>query len=102
MPNQTTFEDGETTSVAATVRSLFKKNKKIIIGGGTALVFATGVFISLAKGQDVTEDFEPFPDSVAGDQKRQSPCMHEVASHQRRTKDGHTNVRSYVRGGSTA
>ncbi|MGW4995142.1 hypothetical protein ACWEQ3_47495 [Streptomyces mirabilis] len=34
MPNQTPSEDGETTSVAETVKNFFKKNKKIIIGGG--------------------------------------------------------------------
>ncbi|WP_406212797.1 hypothetical protein [Streptomyces decoyicus] len=67
MPHQTTSEDGETTSVAET-ENLFIKNKKIIIGG-TALVVATGVFISLAKGQDVAADaegFESVPVPVAG------------------------------------
>ncbi|MCM3812023.1 hypothetical protein ND808_40415 [Streptomyces sp. DR7-3] len=102
MPNHTTSEDGETTSVAETVKNLFKRNKKIIIGGGTALVVATGVFISLAKGQDVTEDAESSPDPVAEDQKRQSPCEHEVSAYERMTKYWIQAVRSYSRGGSTA
>ncbi|MFD4973743.1 hypothetical protein [Streptomyces sp. NPDC058424] len=102
MPNQTTSEDGESTSVADTVKNLFKKNKKIIIGGSAALVVAASVFISLAKEQDVTEDFVPFPAPVAGDQKRQSPSLHTVREHQRRTKDGTITIPPYVRGGSTA
>ncbi|WP_055690863.1 hypothetical protein [Streptomyces prasinus] len=105
MPNQAPSEDGEPTSVVETVKNLFKKNKKIIIGGGTALVLVTGVFISLAKGQGVTqdiEDFEPSPDPVAEGQKRQSPCEHEVSAYERMTKYGVQSVRSYSRGGSTA
>jgi hypothetical protein len=100
-PNQAPSEDGKPSSVVETVKNLFKKNKKIIIGGGTALVVATGVFISLAKGQDVTEeteDFEPSPDPVAEGQKRQSPCEHEVSAYERMTKYGVQSVRSYSRG----
>jgi hypothetical protein len=102
MANQTLSEDGEPTSVVETVKNLFKK---IIIGGGTAVVVATGVFISLAKGQKVTEDIEdsePSPDPVAEGQKRQSPCEHEVSEYERMTKYGVQSVRSYSRGGSTA
>lgn len=46
---------------------------------------------SLAKEQDLTEDtedFVPFPDPVSRDQKRQSPSLHTVREHQRRTRDG--------------
>ncbi|MFK0046052.1 hypothetical protein ACIQU4_18440 [Streptomyces sp. NPDC090741] len=103
MPNQTPPEDGDPTSVTETVKNLFKKNKKIIIGGGTALaVVATGVFISIARRQDVTEAFGPSPDAVAEDQKRQSPCEHEVSAYERMTTYGIQTVRSYSRGGSTA
>ncbi|WP_327735414.1 hypothetical protein OG749_17875 [Streptomyces nojiriensis] len=105
MPNQTTSGDSESTSVADTLKNLFKRNKKNIIGGSAALVVAAGVFISLAKEQDLTEgteDFVPFPDPVSKDQKRQSPSLHTVREHQRRTKDGTITIPPYVRGGSTA
>jgi len=106
MPNQTTSEDDGTTSVAERLKNLLKKNKKkIIIIGGTALVVATGVLISRAKGQDVTEDtedFESFSGPVAENQKRQSPFRHWVDEHQRMTKNGPITVPPYERGVSTA
>ncbi|GAA4942244.1 hypothetical protein GCM10023238_05100 [Streptomyces heliomycini] len=58
-----------------------------------------GVVISLAEGKSITadtEDFEPSPDLIAENQKRQSPCEHEVSRY------GIQTVRPYSRGGSTA
>ncbi|MEW2485796.1 hypothetical protein [Streptomyces sp. NPDC048411] len=43
MTKQDASEDGETTSVAEAVKSLFKKNKKVIIGA--VAIVATGLFI---------------------------------------------------------
>jgi hypothetical protein len=101
VPNQNASEVDETPSVVETVKNLLKKNNKIIIGGTTLFVAAGVVLISLAKGQNVTDDTENFElvaDLVAGSQKRQSPSMHGVASHQRRTRNGDITVQSYVRG----
>lgn len=42
---------------------LFKKNKtKILVVGGAGLAVVAGVVISLAEGQDVTEEAERFPE----------------------------------------
>ncbi|MEW2254982.1 hypothetical protein [Streptomyces sp. NPDC047869] len=105
-PDQNPSEDGEPTSVAETVKKLFKKHKKNIIGGGVALVVvAGGVFMSLAKGQDDTEDTDgsdSSPDPVTEDRKRQPPCEHQVSGCERMTKYGPQAVRPYSRGGSTA
>jgi putative NADH-flavin reductase len=81
MSSQTPSEDGETTSAAETVKNLIKKNKtKILVVGGAVLAVVTGVVISLAEGQDVTEEAEDFEDSerfpeppVAEAQKRHPP-----------------------------
>lgn len=87
MPDQPTSENGEPTSVAETVKNLFKKNKeKVLIGGGVVLVVVASVFIGLAKERGVieeSEDNEPFLDAVAVDQKRQSPREHTVGEYQR-------------------
>ncbi|MFI8182461.1 hypothetical protein ACIF70_18365 [Actinacidiphila glaucinigra] len=101
MPSQTTSEDDETTSVAERLKNLFKRHKKIIIGG-TVIAVAAGALIIRAKGQGVTEDSESSPDPAVEDQKRQSPCEHPVSGYERMTKYGPQTVGDYVRGGSRA
>ncbi|MEU1464995.1 hypothetical protein ABZ467_30710 [Streptomyces sp. NPDC005727] len=104
--DQTPSEDVEPTSVAETVKSPFKKHRRNIIGGGTVLAVVAGsVFMSLAKGQDDTEDTDgsdSSPDPVTEDRKRQTPCEHQVSGYERMTKYGPQAVRPYSRGGSTA
>lgn len=103
-PSETVSEDSEPTSVAESIKSLFKKHKKVIIGSGVALVAVTGAFIGLKDQEGVTgrtEDFEPSPDPVTSDDpKRQSPSPHTVNEHQRRTKNGTITIPRYSRGGS--
>jgi hypothetical protein len=103
-PSEPVSEDSEPTSVAESVKSLFKKNKKIIIGGGLALVAVTGAFIGLKDQEGITgpnEDFEPSPNPVTTDKpKRQPASPHIVSGHERRTKNGTITIAPYARGGS--
>jgi hypothetical protein len=105
-PSETVSEDGEPTSLAESVKSLFKRNKNIIIGSGLALVAVTGAFIGLKDHEGATgptEDFGPPPSPVATDKpKRQDATPHTVREHQRRTKEGTTiTIPQYARGGAT-
>jgi hypothetical protein len=99
-PSEPTPEDGEPTSFAETAKNLFQKHwkKTLYVVGVVGLAAALA---SLDEGQDDTEDFEPFSEPVAEDQKRQPPRKHEVSGYQRKTKYGVQTVQSYSRGGST-
>ncbi|TJZ98311.1 hypothetical protein [Actinacidiphila oryziradicis] len=84
-------EDSEPTSVAETVKRLYKKNKKAIVGTTMAAAVATGLLIKFAKGQHVTEDIEtdeslscdtPLPDLVPRDQGSQvADLLSSIAGH---------------------
>ncbi|MET8094843.1 hypothetical protein ABZV29_00010 [Streptomyces sp. NPDC005236] len=103
-PSEPTPEDGDPTSFAETAKNLVRKHWKTTLGV-VGVVGLAAVLASLDEGQDDTEDsedFEPFSEPVAEDQKRQSPCKHEVSGYQRKTKYGTQTVQSYSRGVSTS
>ncbi|MET7986289.1 hypothetical protein [Streptomyces sp. NPDC005281] len=102
-PSEPTPEDGDPASFAETAKNWCRKHWKTTLGV-VGVVGLAAVLASLDGEEDETEDsevFESFSEPVAGDQKRQSPCKHEVSGYQRTTKYGTQTVQSYSRGGST-
>jgi hypothetical protein len=112
--NDSTPEDGESTSFVEKTKNLYGKHKGKILAAGTALGgVALAVVVVVARKameQNATQDAEDTEDAEgigavadpeAVDERRKTPVKHQVVEHTRTLADGRVvPVAGYERGGS--